>query len=113
MAKMPRNLAREGRGWCQHARELAAWADTHLVNRRDVWGVWIPVELRNPPGDKTRTAPKKAERGRVVLDEPKLRQHFRGKSLSALIGLHTTSPANASSRWFVYDFDAHDSRRTV
>ena len=43
--------------WRHAAPQLAAWAERLLVNRRDVWGAYIPPERRRTPDQKSYTAP--------------------------------------------------------
>lgn len=100
---MPRRLGEEARAWGSTARDLATWADEHLVNRRDVWGAYIPVRQRTSPNDKSRTAPGKAARGHQLLTTGHLRSHFTGERV---LGLHASD--GAASKWFAFDFDCHE-----
>lgn len=88
--------------WAERAGELAAWADRFLVNRRDVWGGYWRDEagLIHPT-----TRPQKGRRpGDLSADV--LRRHFLAEGPYAVVGLHTTSPAN-ECRWIGLDLDAH------
>lgn len=99
---MPRDLSAEARAWRAEASALAAWADAHLVNRRDVWGEYLPLSRRTTPDDKSRTAPAKAARGRVLLSRGLLRAHFAG---TRVLGVHASD--GDTSRWIAFDFDCH------
>lgn len=99
---MPRNLRVEARAWRGSAGALADWAEAHLVNRRDVWGEYLPLSRRTNPDDKSRTAPAKAARGRVRLSRGLLRAHFAG---ARVVGVHASD--GDTSRWIAFDFDCH------
>lgn len=99
---MPRDLHEEARAWRAAAAELAAWTDAHLVNRRDVWGEYLPPSRRPTPNDKSRTAPAKGVRGHVQLSPRHLHAHFAG---ARVMGLHASD--GAASRWLAFDFDCH------
>jgi hypothetical protein len=88
--------------WRHAASQLASWAESRLVNRRDVWGVYIQPSRRRDPQHKSYTAPARQNRGRVVLTREVLRDHFAGHRV---VGLHASD--GAASRWFAFDFDCH------
>jgi hypothetical protein len=97
--------------WCCVSADgaLARWAWDHLVNRRDVWGAYWPLELRADRGNSW-TAPARTKRGQVFLTLGTLELHFAGRDVSHVVGLHSTSPAN-TSRWGGVDVDAHEGGR--
>jgi hypothetical protein len=94
--------------WLARARELAAWADRLLVVRRDVFGGYLPLNRRDPKKGLHGpiTKPGKADRGKVLLTEPVLVQHFAATRPEHVIGLHSTSPA-CLCRWAAVDIDQH------
>lgn len=98
-----RTLGAEVRAWRAAAKSLAEWTDEHVVNRRDVWGAYVPTHRRRNEDLKSWTAPCKRDRGRVVLTTQHLHSHFAG---SEVLGLHASD--GERSRWFAFDFDAHD-----
>jgi hypothetical protein len=91
--------------WSARADELAAWADRLLVNRRDVWGAYRPIHLRDS-GSRTYTAPARHERGVRLLSSDTLRRHFHCGDDGSVIGLHSTS-TDGMSRWLGIDLDNH------
>lgn len=93
----------EASGWREASELLAEWTNTHLVNRRDCWGQYIPPARRSTPERKTFTAPPLNRRGIELLGRPQLVSHYSGH---ATLGLHTTS-ASGTSRFLAYDLDAH------
>jgi hypothetical protein len=103
-----RDLTREAGEWRVHASALAPFVDAHLVNRRDVWGGYFPLERREPGQPYTYTAPGKEWRGRAILDAWRIARHLSGESEGHVIGLHSSS-ADDWSRWGGFDFDAHDN----
>lgn len=93
--------------WRAAADELSQFVMAHLVNRSDVWGVYIPPRSRNTPSDKARTAPARDDRGFRLLTTDEIREHFRA---DAVIGLHAQSDAGddgQTSRFCGFDIDAH------
>jgi hypothetical protein len=96
--------------WRERAGELAAWTMTHLVNRTDVWGRYLPKKHRtNAEGVRNNaiTAPFREERGKVFLGESSLEKHFKARSVGGVLGLHAASADN-TSRWLAIDIDLHD-----
>ena len=99
--------------WRRKSRSLAEWTMGNLVNRRDVWGSYLPVRRRAEKVrgdgttfiDKTRTAPAKSRRGEVLLTEHRVALHYGGAD-GAIIGLHTTGPDNRC-RWGAIEVDNH------
>jgi hypothetical protein len=93
--------------WQRRAPELAQWALDRLVNRVDVWGIYS--QLATPDGPKTMpaTAPRVADRGRVLLTRDLLIRHFRATQTRHIIGLHSTAPDNRC-KWAAFDVDRHD-----
>lgn len=92
--------------WHQRAGELASWVLARMVNRTDVWGRY--VRKRSDTGEMgVVTAPFRDERGKVFLDEDSLRKHFKVRTGSGVLGLHSTS-ADLTSRWLAIDIDLHD-----
>lgn len=103
-----------GEEWRLRATELADWAMSRLVNRKDVWGqysVLTPTERRQ--GDRTykaMTLPARDQRGQDRVTLNKLTRHFssRRHRKPQLIGLHAKS-TDTTSRWFGIDVDCHDT----
>ena len=98
--------------WRARADELARWAMESLVNRRDVWGQYVPVSQRKTSATgrmmNALTLPARDQRGgndMVTLD--KLARHFRAAQPGHVIGLHS-STADNTSRWFAIDVDLHE-----
>ena len=89
--------AKSRRAWTGRADALAAWTMRRLVNRRDTWGQYLPLDQRS--GGKARTC-------KGTLTEEILSRHYRGAEVSDLVGLHTTSADN-TSRWLGIDIDQH------
>jgi hypothetical protein len=106
LAPLPskRELDDEARGWRVHAADVATAYDERLVNRRDVWGAYLPLERRRE--GSTYTAPGKALRGAVHLDARRLRRHVWAETHGHLVGVHSTSAEDTSS-WGGFDLDAH------
>jgi hypothetical protein len=100
-----RTLDAEAAGWRAHALDAAAFVDAHLVNRRDVWGGYWPLGIRETFG-KVHTAPRVKDRGRVSLTRTVLARHFAGRAEGDVIGLHSTS-ATDTSLWAAFDIDRH------
>lgn len=103
-----------GEEWRSRAPELADWAMTKLVNRKDVWGqysVLTPTE-RKATGKsyKAMTLPAKNQRGGDKVTIDKLTRHFASRHYRKpqIIGLHAKSET-AHSRWFGIDIDCHDT----
>ncbi len=100
-----------GEEWKSRAEELAAWSMEHLVNRRDVWGQYIPLNQRKmtPNGRvmNALTLPAKDMRGRDMVTLEKLTRHYRALQVGHVIGLHAASAEN-TSRWIAVDVDLHD-----
>lgn len=92
--------------WAAHARKLAEWAMTYMVNRTDVWGGYLPIAYRNAK-NKSVTKPPVDKRGKVALTIAVLTRHFAASSESHVIGLHTTSKEN-TSRFGAIEIDAHN-----
>jgi hypothetical protein len=101
-----RDLDAEAKGWRLEADTLALFVDDHLVNRRDVWLSYVPVERREAGAPVTFTAPGKRWRDTTRLEPWRIARHLRGESQGHVIGLHSTS-ADDRSRWGAFDFDAH------
>lgn len=99
-----RDLHAESQAWRTHAADVAECYDTRLVNRRDVWGAYLPPERRT--NGSSYTAPGKAHRGAWQLDAWRLTRHVRAESVGYVLGLHSTS-ADDTSRWLAFDLDAH------
>ena len=97
--------------WAARAKELAAWAFAHLVNRTDVWGSYVAQRRRTrpdgSPGMLFLTAPYKKARGKEFLNPAMLVRHFCGFD-GNLVSLHSTS-ADKTSRWLAIDIDRHDT----
>jgi len=97
--------------WRERAKELAAWAMAHMVNRTDVWGRYLAKKYRRvSPGGRENhaiTAPFKDERGKVFLQESSLEKHFKAKHGGQVLGLHCTA-ADRSCRWLAIDVDLHE-----
>jgi len=101
--------------WTIRAGEIAEWAWSHIVNRTDVWGGYLPPQHRKTQRrqdgteyvQKSVTKPPKDKRGKSVLTIDVARRHFAGESQGDIIGLHSTSPGQ-TCKWLAYDIDAHD-----
>ncbi|MCA9265140.1 MAG: hypothetical protein KDA60_14870 [Planctomycetales bacterium] len=95
--------------WRDRAPELARWTFQHLVNRTDVWGRYLPKKHRLT-ADGTRnhaiTAPFRAERGKVFLNESYLEKHFKTRQVGGVLGVHSAA-ADGSTRWMAIDVDLH------
>lgn len=97
--------------WYAGATVLTEWTNTHLVNRRDVFGHYIAVENRKPDSDDTAITDKRK------LTDALLMLHYRGGSTGDILGLHSTvrkenagtgNPAVCLCRWIAIDIDRHD-----
>lgn len=99
-----RELDAESQWWRVNAADVGQFVDRHLVNRRDVWGAYLPADRRT--NGASYTAPVKAHRGVWQLDAWRLTRHARGESVGHVLGLHSTSPDD-TSRWLAFDLDAH------
>lgn len=97
--------------WRSRADPLARWAMDNLVNRRDVWGQYVPMNRRKvaPNGrvSAALTLPAADRRGEDMVTLDKLARHFRGADVGHVIGLHSSSAEN-TSRWLAIDIDLHD-----
>jgi hypothetical protein len=87
------------------AAELADWTWRLLVNRTDVFGGYLPPELRSET-KKSVTKPSVANRGRYFLTPDTLRRHYEGRLPQHVVGLHSTAPDN-TCRWVAADLDYH------
>jgi hypothetical protein len=85
--------------------ELAAWTWLRLVNRTDVYGGYLPPELRSET-KKSVTKPSVADRGRYFLTLDTLRRHYEGRLPQHVVGLHSTAMDN-TCRWVAADLDYH------
>jgi TOTE conflict system, Archaeo-Eukaryotic Primase domain len=94
--------------WLATAGLLATWTWRHWVNRTDVWGGYRPLHLRElaDSDGKIWTKPARRDRGTKFLTEALIARHYAGRDVGHLIGLHSTSPYNAS-RWGAVDIDCH------
>ncbi len=92
--------------WQHRAPALADWTIARLANRVDVWGLYDPWIDPSGGSHLIRTAPWRSERGQRQLEAADLVAHFRGER-RAIVGLHSTAPAN-TSRWGAIDVDLHD-----
>jgi hypothetical protein len=105
MADYAERIANE---WREQAPRLAAWVLTHLVNRTDVWGRYVRRKSDDgEPGIGVVTAPFRDERGKVFLDLESLEKHFKVRSGSGVLGVHSAS-SDQTSRWLAIDIDRHD-----
>ncbi len=97
--------------WRSRADVLAHWAMDHLVNRRDVWGQYVPMSRRTVSASgrvsSALTLPAPGRRGEDMVTLEKLARHFRGADVGHVIGLHSASAEN-TSRWLAIDIDLHD-----
>ena len=104
-------LDRIAREWRERATELAHWTLSHLVNRSDVWGRYLPLRNRRKAADGSLnnaiTAPFRDERGKVFLGITSLEKHYRARSGGGVLGVHS-SAADGSCRWLAIDIDLHD-----
>jgi P4 family phage/plasmid primase-like protien len=98
--------------WAKHAGALAAWADKHVINRRDAWGGYYRKD-----GETKQTTRKALDEsppgsGRLLgsLDLAKLSRHFAGRGTDDVVGAHSTSRDEDGAcrcRWGLVDIDAH------
>jgi hypothetical protein len=103
--------------WRSRAEELTEWTERHLVNRRDVWGGYTPLDRRGEQYTKsdgtlgtvpnTLTHPRKRQRGERLLHDGDTRGHYLGARPDHVIGLHTTA-ADGTCRWLATESDVHD-----
>src|SRR5262249_8102067 len=103
------------RAWADRAHELARWA-WRFVNRVDVFGRHTNPEDRGKEFTrkdgsvgkvpKTWTGPPPHQRGKVLLTEELLAQHFAARHAGDLIGIHAVGADNLS-RWGAVDIDQH------
>jgi hypothetical protein len=105
-----------GEEWAARAPELAEWAMTRLVNRKDVWGqysVLTPAERRREGRSyKAMTLPRVEMRGQDMVTIDKLTRHFasRHHRKPQIIGLHTTAK-EGTCQWFGIDIDMHNETK--
>lgn len=98
--------------WRERGPELARWIESHLINRTDVWGRYLPKRNRKHDSDakgfkgNAITAPFRDERGKVFLGVSSLEKHFKATD-GGVLGIHSSS-SDGSSRWFAIDIDRHD-----
>lgn len=105
MADYAERIASE---WRERAPELADWVMTHLVNRTDVWGRYVQRRSeQDEAGTGVVTAPFRDERGKVFLDADSLKKHFKVRSGSGVLGVHSAG-VDQTSRWLAVDVDLHD-----
>src|SRR5262245_25213400 len=107
--------------WAHRAAELARWVWSRMVNRTDVWGGYHAIADRAKmikradgaigPLGATTTRPAKSRRGQLSLTIGILEQHFQTAFPQHIVGLHTTSPANAC-RWGAVEVDHHGEGST-
>jgi hypothetical protein len=99
-------IKRIGDEWHERSGELAEWAMAKLVNRTDVWGRY--VRRKGEDAASAVTVPSRDERGKSFLDVDSLRKHFRTRSSTGQLGIHSSSP-DLTSRWLAFDIDLHDT----
>jgi hypothetical protein len=87
------------------SQSLADWTWRLLVNRTDVYGGYLPPELRSKT-KKSVTKPCVADRGHLFLRPWVLHRHYAGLRPDHVVGLHSTSPDN-TCRWVATDLDYH------
>ena len=90
--------------WSRMKEQLADFTWRHLVNRTDVFGLYLALHLRTRGNAKT--APSVKDRGHIVLTRDDLVRHYAGEAPEHILGLHSTSP-NQTSLWIAWDFDRH------
>ena len=93
--------------WTAAADALADMVLKILVNRTDVWGGYSYSNYRDA-GNKSFTAPAKADRGKRFLDQDTLQAHYAASDVGDVIGLHAIGSDNRS-RWAAADIDCHGS----
>src|SRR5687768_14914575 len=106
--------------WREHAEQLADFTDAHLVNRRDVWGGYLPPRYRKSKQradgrtytEKTVTKPRVADRGKRTLTRDVLVRHYRGEDPGDVVGLHAVGAEN-TSRFLSLDIDKHEGDVTA
>ncbi len=94
-------------GWGLDATALAAWVDTHLVNRRDAYGGYYCKD------GATHTTTRKDTDRDGPLTLAILTRHFRAAGTGDVVGLHSTFRDEAGecwSRWVGFDVDLHDDQ---
>jgi hypothetical protein len=97
--------------WTQRADELTAWVMRHLVNRVDAWGGYWRKHVDGVEKTLPTTRPHPHNRGKIILTERIIANHFTATQTRAVIGLHSTSPEN-TSRWGAVDVDCHGPSST-
>jgi hypothetical protein len=98
-----------GGAWGDRREELARWAQERLVVRRDCYGAYTPPEQRGRTYTRQDGTPAKVPQSYTAKGEltlATLARHFRGTRPEHVIGLHSTSTANACLAARV-DIDAH------
>jgi hypothetical protein len=97
--------------WREQSPELAEWAWSKVVHRVDVWGGYMPPELRKKYG-KTTTRPAKRLRGKISLTMGTMVAHFVGANPDDVLGLHPIAPGDAPgrdmSKAMTVDIDKHE-----
>jgi putative DNA primase/helicase len=93
--------------WARLATPLAAWADKHMVNRRDAYGGYYAKD------GSTHQTTKKAEDRDGPLTLARIVRHFEAGGTDDVIGLHAIGFDEAGecvSRWILIDIDRHDDK---
>lgn len=93
--------------WADRAAELAVWAEQRAVNRRDVWGGYVPKKFRGEGSNGATTKPSINKRGSITLSTSVIEKHFYCGSEGDVIGVHAISQEN-TSLWGAIDLDRHD-----
>lgn len=101
----PQGSSAEAEAWRRRASDLADWAGRRLVNRRDAYGAYTPVEVRGTSGRDGRPVPA-TYTAKQPLSAGVLRRHFLARQSHHVIGLHSTSPEQ-TCLWGAFDVDRH------
>jgi hypothetical protein len=94
------------------APDQARWVFARLVNRTDVWGGYWREQTADGPRTHPTTRPNPRDRGKALLTQGVLAQHFRACEPRHVVGLHSTSPNN-TSKWAAVDLDWHGPTSTA
>lgn len=85
--------------WHTRAPELVAWADAQLVNRRDAWGEYRPLEevgkeYVKRDGTIGKLGEQQTRKGR--LTPARIKRHFQAAGRADILGLFPASAGNLS-----------------
>ena len=92
----PRRTCPQSSAWADHAVSLAQWTRQRLVNREDVWQVYVPQRKRADQGAMRTLV------GRFT--EKLLTCHYAANDPAQLIALHCTSDSR-TARWIAIEVE--------